>query len=322
MALDNNHVTKLGELKQLIDGLWGKVTTAISNAVSGLLSKSEAAETYATKGEIPSTDNFAKKDGSNATGTWSNITAGKATTDTNGNNIADTFNGLRGARRYVNYGTRSWNNATFLVTAYVGKSNDWLPTSYTGDVSMIEVGDVLVLDVENTSLGSNGKFAHFLLFIEVTVKSDTSPTGVVIACVHSNEQATLDVTNVNADNFIIPGIYNLFGCTTENNWGGTGRETLYVSAGTTNGATLGTANAFVEQRMSGTDKAYIRTCSNGTWRSWRWAPMTAEASSVGSANKPVFVDTAGRITACDFGVSYVFSLPSFANMVDGVLYVM
>lgn len=53
MALDNNHVTKLGELKQLIDGLWGKVTTAISNAVSGLLSKSEAAETYATKGEIP-----------------------------------------------------------------------------------------------------------------------------------------------------------------------------------------------------------------------------------------------------------------------------
>lgn len=39
MAIDNNHITKLGELKQLIDGLWGKVTTAISNAVSGLYTK-------------------------------------------------------------------------------------------------------------------------------------------------------------------------------------------------------------------------------------------------------------------------------------------
>lgn len=62
MALDNNHVTKLGELKQLIDGLWGKVTTAIS----GLLSKNEAADTYATK------------DGSNATGTWGISISGTA----------------------------------------------------------------------------------------------------------------------------------------------------------------------------------------------------------------------------------------------------
>lgn len=64
--MDNNHITKLGELKQLIDGLWGKVTTAISNAVSGLLSKSEAEETYATN------------DGSNATGTWGIDISGNA----------------------------------------------------------------------------------------------------------------------------------------------------------------------------------------------------------------------------------------------------
>ena len=142
MALDNNHVTKLGELKQLIDGLWSKVTTAISNAVSGLLSKSEAdatyqvrgsyatqselnslgnslsgsigsinakipntasetnklataedipdvsgfetsqhaESTYAKKGDVPSTDNFAKKDGSNATGTWGIDISGNAAT--------------------------------------------------------------------------------------------------------------------------------------------------------------------------------------------------------------------------------------------------
>lgn len=64
--MDNNHITKLGELKQLIDGLWGKVTTDISNAVSGLLSKSEAEETYATN------------DGSNATGTWGIDISGNA----------------------------------------------------------------------------------------------------------------------------------------------------------------------------------------------------------------------------------------------------
>lgn len=313
MALDNNHVTKLGELKQLIDGLWGKVTTAISNAVSGLLSKSEADAAYQVKGSY-ATQSELNSLGNSLSGSIGSINAKIPSTASEANKLA-TAADIPDVPTNV---SAFENDAGYITEAEVPQYE------LTAD-KIAAVGELSNNTSGNAATaGSVSPQSDYEGYLELKPTATTLDVfrgncdvdGSLLNAIKSEVNSPI-LENSDKRSATFFGRLDLSGNATLKSLLGTGTYPFYflsisrqsgyvlISSGTTFNNIFG---AISGQKPS---IGYLRNLIHATVN-----------TAIGGSDAPAYVNSSGVITKCNFGVSFVAALPNYSSMADRVLYIL
>ena len=206
------------------------------------------------------------------------------------------------------YRNTSWT-ASQLMNQYVGKSTTWDNTdSY--ELKTLKAGDTIKIYVTVTNMAN----AHFVMDLKVTEVDSVAPTATVMAIYQADQNEVLDGTDADANNFIIPGNYILQNVTqVTKNWPGTSSGSLdftnlCVTRLVRNDASSPfSASIDIQQSVRWSARQLYRTKVNGTWGLWKIIPMgnVNYYEAIGSSTQPVYVDTIGRLVACDDPWNYI-----------------